>query len=58
MLAMPEKQHIRGILLRRLYAHRLGCEYLDTFSGVDQCLFATWQGAIPTYDGPQLERVP
>jgi hypothetical protein len=56
MLAMPEKQRIRGILVRRLYAHRVGRDYNETFNPVDECLFATWQGSIPAYDRPQLER--
>ena len=46
MLADPFKQHIREIILGRIFALQIQCPFPFT-DPVDECLFDTWRGSMP-----------
>ncbi len=46
MLGQWDKQHIREIILGRLFAIQIDSTYPFT-NPVDQCLFETWRGSMP-----------
>lgn len=46
MLVQPDKQHIREIILGRIFAAQIECPFPFT-DPVDQCLFDTWRGSMP-----------
>lgn len=49
MLTWPEKQPIRDILLRRIFAIEKEIVYTNPFDDVDEVLYAIWKGSIPPY---------
>jgi hypothetical protein len=46
MLLQPDKQHIREILLGRIFAAQIECPFPFTCPE-DQCMFDTWRGSMP-----------